>query len=410
MYGERSRNPHLCHNSRLFVQREEYTLAAAIAHSRFVAAQSVSASMGHSHHDPLAAHQEGHAAWQQLRLSSEDSSDQAMGDVGAAALERNLAAYMYSVGRLGEGQPAGMGFGGHAQLAAMTSRAAVDDDGLSSEQADAAAASLPADACVSADAPCALQAAQEAVTLVPGGLHLVHSLDEQGEYAAPSQEHEPAAHMPSTNTQAWGCALALAHYSLRAVQYATRDTGVTLKQHTEAKKHSKQLLEVTAGTLKSVLGSMDDVQLAMAESDAAESDSSARGAQLLNVPPTTLHANDPQIAHTLHLLAITAVEQGNAVTAEGLYRAALDKYEAEAAAGRLHPYQARQWMYCANDYSSLLQKWDKRASEGEALLQDVAQRAVKHFAAMGVGDNRAAVSALPWLGEWRWTSADGLRV
>jgi len=386
---------------------EEYTLAAALAHSRFIAAQAVSASMGQTHYDPIGAHAEGHAAWQQLRLSSEDSSDQAMGDVGAAALERNLAAYMYSVGRLGEGQPAGMGFGGHAQLAAMTSRAAVDDEGLSSEAAAEAAAALPADECVPADAPSALQAAQEAVALVPGGLSLVYDVDESGQSRGPSEEHVPAAHMPSTNNQAWGCALALAHYTLRTVQYATRDTGVTLQQHAEAKKHSKQLLEATAGTLKSVLGSMDDVQMASAE---AGSEEGASSAQLLNVLPTTLEANDPCIAHTLHLLAVTAAEQGNAVTSEGLYRAALDKYESEAAACRLHPYQARQWMYCANDYSSLLQKWDKRASEGEALLQGVAERAVKHFAAMGVGDNRAAVSALPWLGEWRWSAADGVRV
>ena len=330
-----------------------------------------------------------------------------MGDVGAAALERNLAAYMYSVGRLGEGQPAGMGFGGHTQLAAMTSRSTVDDDGLSSEAAAAAAAALPADECVPADAPCALQAAQEAVSLAPGGLSLVYDVDDSGAPRAPTDEHNPAAHMPSTNMQAWGCALAVAHYTLRSVQYATRDTGVTLQQHAEAKKHSKQLLEATAGTLKCVLGSMDDVQLANAE-DAAQD--GAPSAQLLNVPPTQLHANDPAIAHTLHLLAVTAVEQGNAVTAEGLYRAALDKYESEAAAGRLHPFQARQWMYCANDYSSLLQKWDKRASEGEALLQDVAQRAVKHFSTMGVGDNRAAVSALPWLGEWRMGGGDGVRV
>jgi hypothetical protein len=330
-----------------------------------------------------------------------------MGDAGAAALERNLAAYMYSVGRLGYGQEAGMGFGGHSQLAAMSSRATVGEEGLLNDGASANA--LTAEQCVSADSPCALQAAQEAAVLVPGGLHLIHEVDDTGKPQAPTEEHNPAAHMPSVNTQAWGCALAFAHYSLRTAVYCTRDAGLTPKQLAAAKESTKPLLEATAGTLKCVLGSMDDVQLSAADDSAGHSSSGAEAGQLLNVPATILQADNPMIAHTLHLLAVTALEQGNAVTAEGLFRASLDKYEAQAKLKQLHPLQARQWMYAANDYSTLLQKWDKRESEGQALLQDVGRRAVQHFASMGVEDNRAAVSALPWLGEWRWIGGDGVR-
>ncbi|CAN0272650.1 unnamed protein product, partial [Ectocarpus sp. 8 AP-2014] len=70
-------------------------------------------------------------------------------------------------------------------------------------------------------------------------------------------------------------------------------------------------------------------------------------------------------AWTLSLLARCHVAAGEAVTAEGLFRAALDSLQVALPllfASPLHPYTKAATL---RGYSELLLQWEKREAEGE---------------------------------------------
>ncbi|CAE7503234.1 unnamed protein product, partial [Symbiodinium sp. KB8] len=140
---------------------DDFAWATAVAHTRFIAAQAVSAGSAAEHYDPSPAREEAAAAWEALASRSEVPADAGVAEAGAAMAERNMAAYLYAVGKLNAAQPPLLGFGGDPALASMgTAGSSVDRDGDPNALLGG---------CVPATGKGAEEVAMGALLLVPGG-------------------------------------------------------------------------------------------------------------------------------------------------------------------------------------------------------------------------------------------------
>lgn len=353
------------------LQVDDFAWATAVAHTRFIAAQAVSAGSAAEHYDPSPAREEAAAAWEALASRSEVPADAGVAEAGAAMAERNMAAYLYAVGKLNAAQPPLLGFGGDPALASMgTAGSSVDRDGDPNALLGG---------CVPATGKGAEEVAMGALLLVPGGSTY---LPEGGEAPALS---------PGINHLGWELAQNWAQVQLQLLQEASDSglEGATLQQAADKAAAAGPGLEAASACLRAVLSAQDEAVLRSYEEELPE-------VGVLEVPHTVLPEGHPCIARTLALLARTAAAGESAVTAEGLFRSALDKYKAGAAT--LHPYEAREWMFVGHQYAQLLSSWDKREGEAQALLKGVAADAMAVLGRSGA--RREGLSALPGLGSW----------
>lgn len=115
------------------------------------------------------------------------------------------------------------------------------------------------------------------------------------------------------------------------------------------------------------------------------------------------------LASTLAQLGLAHHAMGSAVTAEGLYRSAIDSFrdtQAEltkrgADGAVLAPPIARNWAQAVGGYGALLAQWDKRAGEAQRVVRTGIPAVDAVLAAAGCeGVHRAAVDGI--VGPWRW--------
>lgn len=115
------------------------------------------------------------------------------------------------------------------------------------------------------------------------------------------------------------------------------------------------------------------------------------------------------LASTLAQLGLAHHAMGSAVTAEGLYRSAIDSFrdaQAEltkrgAEGAVLPPPVARNWAQAVGGYGALLAQWDKRAGEAQRVVRTGIPAVDTVLAAAGCDAvHRAAVDGI--VGPWRW--------
>lgn len=99
----------------------------------------------------------------------------------------------------------------------------------------------------------------------------------------------------------------------------------------------------------------------------------------------------PTTARVLSLLAIKRAQGQQPVTAEGLFRASLAKFESPTAVS--DPRFVLEHALTMAQYGNLLMSWEKREPEGERLL--AAARAMLGPAAGGTGDKAGRAMVLP---------------
>ncbi|CAM9701715.1 unnamed protein product [Chrysoparadoxa australica] len=122
-----------------------------------------------------------------------------------------------------------------------------------------------------------------------------------------------------------------------------------------------------ASTRAELLCSMSDAEMRVRAREGAENASKWLGEALkLNekgLPPDAL-----ALGWNLTLLGQASLLADQAVTSEGLLRAALDKLEASSRGASLHPSPCRPFALAATleIYSGLLSRWEGREPEGEA--------------------------------------------
>eukprot|EP01138_Halocafeteria_seosinensis_P002287 gb/GECG01002342.1/.p1 GENE.gb/GECG01002342.1/~~gb/GECG01002342.1/.p1 ORF type:complete len:547 (+),score=70.10 gb/GECG01002342.1/:1-1641(+) len=125
-----------------------------------------------------------------------------------------------------------------------------------------------------------------------------------------------------------------------------------------------------------------------------------------------LPPDHPQFARTLSLLGVLYHGTDRAVTAEGLFRSAFEKWENSsglnsqhsASPAGIHPHEASEWLEAVESYSKLLKQWEKREEEAKSFFEDKSGKIaglIRRYNA-----RQYSINPVAYYGSWKFGSLD----